>query len=344
MKSSKSICKICNTDSVANIGKINGYRLGTEFDILECKNCKTSYTNPCFSDEKIYDSIYKNITKVPGYSRYFYLAKNILNQRNPIKFIMNVDDCYYGIAKFIIDRVKNKSKSLIYEVGCGQGYLTYALVMAGYKSIGIDISSEAIKLARSRYGDHYISGDLTSFIKNGGERPNHIISSEVIEHISNPILFISEMMDLLKLDGSLILTTPNKLISDNQPWGTELPPVHLWWFTKNSLIQIAKNLSCEIEFIDLSDFYKNNNKYRINENKFKQIRTSILKEDYSISQNIENTTWVNFIMRIVKKILPRATIIKIQDKKMIHNGYYRCDNETSLSICAIFTKRVKNAV
>ncbi|MBC7489460.1 MAG: methyltransferase domain-containing protein [Glaciimonas sp.] len=293
------------------------------------------------ADEKIYEAIYKNVEKIPGYSRYSKLAKEILKQKFPLKYIMGVEDCYYGIAKTLIDKIDDKSKPLICEVGCGQGYLTYALVNAGYNAIGLDISKKAIELAKIRYGDHYHATDLKAFIETHGRKPSYIISSELIEHLSDPVLFIGEMLDCLAPGGSLILTTPNKLPTDNQIWDTELPPVHLWHFSRRGLIGIARQLSSGIEFVNLSEFYKIHIKFRKKSDSIKRLQVSIMDENYKLIKlnEKENNNSNISLKSVVRNLLPLNLIAKIQKIRMAISGYYVCDDNTSLTLCAIFTRK-----
>jgi hypothetical protein len=53
----------------------------------------------------------------------------------------------------------------------------------------------------------------------------------------------------------LIISTPQKSYSNNSIWDTDLPPVHLWWFSKKSIIGFAKSLGVSLRFIDAYHFY-----------------------------------------------------------------------------------------
>src|ERR1700722_9993812 len=149
------ICKICQFDSVRVVGRVEGYQRGHRFDVQECGVCGTSVADPCCGDPDLYDAIYKNVENVPGYSRYFELAEEILDVPNPLDHISAREDCYYAITKVLRESVTDKSRTKLCEVGCGQGYLTYALTRAGFDCTGVDISENAVQRARQRYGDHY---------------------------------------------------------------------------------------------------------------------------------------------------------------------------------------------
>ena len=50
------------------------------------------------------------------------------------------------------------------EVGCGLGYLTYALDKSQFNVTGIDISNKAIELAIKRFGNLYFNDTLESYL------------------------------------------------------------------------------------------------------------------------------------------------------------------------------------
>ncbi|MBV9027219.1 MAG: hypothetical protein JO311_01265, partial [Candidatus Eremiobacteraeota bacterium] len=51
------------------------------------------------------------------------------------------------------------------------------------------------------------------------------------------------------------LTTPNRTYYGyDRPWSTDLPPVHLWWFSEESLRKIAERIGCRAEFVDFTEY------------------------------------------------------------------------------------------
>ena len=126
-----------------------------------------------------------------------------------------------------------------------------------------------------------------------------IISTEVIEHLSNPDSFIDKCLSLLNTNGSIIITTPNKsyadIVNPSLVWQTDLPPVHLYWGTKKGFSLLAQRHSLNIEFKDMTlatqagvnnlfDYFELKNSKRdffsFNDSEKKQFRL------YSILKNI----------------------------------------------------------
>jgi hypothetical protein len=57
--------------------------------------------------------------------------------------------------------------------------------------------------------------------------------------------------------GKILLTTPNRTFyGKNIVWETDRPPVHLWWFSEDSMKHIADKLNANVQFTDFTDYYK----------------------------------------------------------------------------------------
>jgi SAM-dependent methyltransferase len=88
-----------------------------------------------------------------------------------------------------------------------------------------------------------------------------VIATEVIEHIHEPLEFLDTVLALLKPGGRAIITTPNRSLYPSETiWATDLPPVHVWWFSEDSLRYLAEKTGATINFINYSKFYNDNYK------------------------------------------------------------------------------------
>lgn len=257
-KETNKECLLCGGTSVLKHKTCPGYQEPLTFEIYHCENCNTSFSLPRVTDSKyIYDNIYNNASIIPGYNRYWRYSKAIKGHKNPLNFLSNAEDTYWGVNQALQLKVKNKKSTKILEVGSGLGYLTYALNKAGFDALGLDISKMAVQLANDNYGNYYVCEDLFDFAKKENNYFDIVILTEVIEHVNEPIAFIEKLLELLKPGGYLILTTPNKSFYPTDIiWDTENPPIHSWWFSETSISYIANKLNTKLEFIDFSNFYK----------------------------------------------------------------------------------------
>jgi SAM-dependent methyltransferase len=99
----------------------------------------------------------------------------------------------------------------VLDAGCGSGYFLQQLQRGGYAVTGIDISDEALKLARARVGT-----EVPLYRHSLDDSPwplqddsfDAVWSSEVIEHIYGVYEYVAEANRVLRDGGHLILTTP----------------------------------------------------------------------------------------------------------------------------------------
>jgi 2-polyprenyl-3-methyl-5-hydroxy-6-metoxy-1,4-benzoquinol methylase len=252
------ICGLCGHRTELRYPGHPGYQDPVRYDIRYCAHCDTSFAHPLEVDDKVYDLIYSNIREVPGYKRYYEYALDILNQPEPLKHLAEQEDVYWSIRNFL-ESYRIGKESAILEVGCGFGYLTYSIASAGYNITGLDISQEAIQNATARYGNHYVCADLYRYVQDHKKQYDVVVLTELIEHIPDVLGFLTAIDSLVKDDGYIVLTTRNKTAYREEIlWETELPPIHLWWFSRTSVALMARSLGREAVFTDFTEYNKLN--------------------------------------------------------------------------------------
>lgn len=249
------VCRLCGGHSSLVAQNFQGYKEDLSYSIRECGVCNTSYCYPLKTDFKIYDVIYRHGKNVPGYARYWDYYENIKKHEDPLKYLTEKEHVFGAIEQVVLECGSTKSIRIL-EIGCGLGYLTYALRKKGYDATGLDISANAVSKAIEAFGPHYLCEDLFEFAKATNDRFDLIIMTELIEHLEQPIEFISAAKSLLKEKGKLAITTPNKsFFPHDLIWETDSPPVHLWWFSEKSMQVMARNLNLDVAFVSFYDYY-----------------------------------------------------------------------------------------
>lgn len=109
----------------------------------------------------------------------------------------------------IMNEIKGNNK-LILDTGCGSGWAADVLVPKGHRVISMDISTRNPILALKRLphpGHAALTADVfcLPFRENAFDC---IIASEILEHVSDPEIFITSLVRVLKPGGILIITTP----------------------------------------------------------------------------------------------------------------------------------------
>jgi len=106
------------------------------------------------------------------------------------------------------------------DAACGEGYGSALLAHAGATVEGVDISEQAIAHARNRYGNNecltFHEADCTALPFKDNEF-DRVVSFETLEHLSQHDELLTEFRRVLKPDGFLILSSPDKAVySDGQ--------------------------------------------------------------------------------------------------------------------------------
>ncbi|NJL92787.1 MAG: class I SAM-dependent methyltransferase [Anaerolineae bacterium] len=106
-------------------------------------------------------------------------------------------------------------RGLFLDVGCGDGYLIYALRQAGVgRVMGLDDNRLGVHLAAEQLRARYEAQNLvlrgsTYALPYANATFDGITLADVIEHLQDPAHAVMEMARVLKPGGVLALSTPN---------------------------------------------------------------------------------------------------------------------------------------
>ena len=106
------------------------------------------------------------------------------------------------------------------DAACGEGYGSAMLSMSATSVEGVDISQQAVGHAKQRYGHlpgtEFQVADCTR-LPYGDEEFDRVVSFETLEHLAEHDELLAEFKRVLKPEGCLILSSPDKATySDNQ--------------------------------------------------------------------------------------------------------------------------------
>ena len=113
---------------------------------------------------------------------------------------------------FAAEFVKN---ARVLDAACGEGYGSYLLADTAEKVVGVDVSDAAITHATSRYAQadnlEFAVQDVTrlDFADNSFDV---VVSFETLEHLAAQDVMLAEFRRVLKPEGLLIISTPDKAI------------------------------------------------------------------------------------------------------------------------------------
>lgn len=118
----------------------------------------------------------------------------------------SLDVSHPGMKELII---LSKGAGSILDLGCGEGSRLNLLKDKNKKLVGIDISEQGIRMARTQYKDiEFFSGDLEELPFKTQEF-DLVFSAFVLEHLTNPAKVLDEALRVLKKGGKIVLIAPN---------------------------------------------------------------------------------------------------------------------------------------
>lgn len=180
----------------------------------------------------------------------------MLHKLNPVRlgFIRSAVDAHFGgdgKARYPLI-----GKSAL-DVGCGAGLLCEPLARMGAEVTGVDAAPENIDAATAHAGLSglsitYRAGEIAA---QGLGQFDIVSSMEVIEHVNDPAVFISELKRHMKPDGLLLLSTPNRtpasrifLVEAAERLGQVPRGTHDWdkFLTPDELTALLDNAGIEI--------------------------------------------------------------------------------------------------
>lgn len=166
------------------------------------------------------------------------------------------------IYRYIFAAGLTESK-VVLDVACGTGYgVGYLVERRVGKAVGVDISSEAVDYARERYGGNkkasFVCADALRLPFSDGSF-DVVISFETIEHLKQYSRFLAECRRVLRENGLLICSTPNRRVfSPNlaKPINTfhvkEFWPEEFYRLLRRYFAEITLYGQCDVNLADNS--------------------------------------------------------------------------------------------
>ncbi|PDW04026.1 class I SAM-dependent methyltransferase [Candidatus Viridilinea mediisalina] len=106
--------------------------------------------------------------------------------------------------------VASPQAGAVLDVGCGYGFYVEALVQAGYRATGLDVSHARVSLARMHTEGEFINGSIDEDFTIRYAASFHVITLfHVLEHVRTPMNFLHDCAKLATSGGKLLLEVPN---------------------------------------------------------------------------------------------------------------------------------------
>lgn len=176
-----------------------------------------------------------------------------------------LEDVNEGIVRNLPLLTANHSPQLVLDLGCGAGRLGSELRKKGYQVWGVEQEPEVVRRAADRL-DRAIVGDLRDpqavISSLDGTMFDHLVFSDVLEHMVDPAETLAAYLPLLHPGGGLLVSVPNvanwqirfALMGGRfnyQDTGI-LDRTHLRFFTRKTATALVRDAGLDIARIDVT--------------------------------------------------------------------------------------------
>ncbi|MBI5075002.1 MAG: class I SAM-dependent methyltransferase [Nitrospirae bacterium] len=219
-------CPVCGSNSSKQLFVLRG------FAHCRCRNCGFIFVNPRLNEEGA--RIYYNSEY---YRHYCQNNERPVNER----FGPYCRTLGFQLSDFATYLRSICSKGRIVDIGCGLGGLLASMPSKDFERVGVEYNEIAAQFARDHYGLRIVS-DLDDLASEQGTF-DLVTAVEVIEHVSDPLAWMQDLVQLLRPSGHLVITTPNINSLDYYMYGKRCghfcAPSHVNFFGLKTLSLLA---------------------------------------------------------------------------------------------------------
>lgn len=202
------------------------------FEMRECARCRLLFNSPRLSDPEIERL----------YSGDYYVFNE--RERDAVRRVAQLAGQTIGVAQQFTD------KRDLLEVGCAKGYLLALLQARGWSVRGVELSAHAAAFARERFALQVHTGTVESWTSSASFTPASVVlSTDVIEHVTDPLRFLRAMHRAVTPQGWLVLGTPNADSDHRRALGGHwlgFNPFHIHLFSSSTLGTLLKQTGFEL--------------------------------------------------------------------------------------------------
>lgn len=244
-------CFLCNNNNLVTV-----YSLKTKV-ILHCLNDDLFFAQPNAPLTQLYNNDYyainphPSLLKLPKLMRGEFLPTlpwERKSRRSPDaprdEGGLKTNEKYFLSKLKKIQQLTKETKPKILDIGCGWGDFLTVLKKKEIPYLGIDTSAASIEICRKQNLNCQLT-DIDKLLKYNKEKFSAVTCFQVIEHLKNPIPFLTAVKKLLKKNGVILLTTPNNdspvRFRQKHRWSVYNTDSHLVFYNQRNLTDVLKS-------------------------------------------------------------------------------------------------------
>lgn len=198
-----------------------------------------------------------------------------------------IADDHFARYNFALQYIKDK---LVLDIACGSGYGSKVLREGGARSVdGVDISPDLIDYAKSHFqiaGINFYLDSLNTYTPKQDQLYDVITSFETIEHIENFRDGLTHLYSLLKQNGILLISTPNRPISSPNCKSINDKPSNPFHFREFTPTELIKELELSGFQVNANDLYGQRQQKYFKNKYLRRLYKLIFKPDIKNSPRI----------------------------------------------------------
>ena len=241
--------------------------------IIKCTACGMARTFPSPAPSEFYNESDKG---------YLYMLEN--------------EDLWRRFAGNILSEISGyKPSGELLDVGCGIGILVDEANKKGYQASGLEINPAAVSLGKERYKISLFNLSVSQMCATA-RRWDVVILNHVLEHIQEPVQFLSDCRKLLREDGILYIGVPCytgwTAIAEGKEWYGYSVDQHIWQWTHKTIREVVNMAGLSI----VNVHSKRNNHYH-----FGGVRGKIKRPLYRFFEIIGKSDQIILIAKSINK-------------------------------------------
>ncbi|MEN1729274.1 MAG: class I SAM-dependent methyltransferase [Pseudomonadota bacterium] len=244
---------------------------------------------------------------------------------------------YHQVAKCAVGKT-------VLDLGCNTGYGSKILAGMAAKVIGVDVSENAVSIARETNQApgiefHLIDGKQLPF---EADTFDVVISCQVIEHIVDYEVYIGEIQRVLTPGGIVVFTTPNALLRLDpgmKPWN----PFHVTEFNAD---EIGELLRSHFPAVVIQGLFAKKSTYMVEKDRLSRARAAARQK---AQPDKKQSKMARRFEKLFKRLWPRPASRpeRFLDKHQLNDLFYRSEELDKaldlMAVCSSETPAVEDA-